>query len=143
MLLCACIDLLHARDRISQYESYRRILEEASTILRKSPNSDSIHGALLAVQGLLNHSQMVCSRSATSVRVVAKASMISPVHERSLQGHLRTRPELHGQQRSLDSPIRHHSHPGHGHVRSSNVYRSVLASSNVVSATSIIQAVRS
>ncbi len=61
MLLGACIDLLHARDRASKYESYRRILDEAVVILQKPANSDSIHGALLAVQALLNHSEMVSS----------------------------------------------------------------------------------
>lgn len=60
MLLGACFELIHAREKSYRTEIYRKILDEAERTLNKTGvNSDSIHGALLALQSLLNHSQMV------------------------------------------------------------------------------------
>jgi methylase of polypeptide subunit release factors len=59
MLLGACLELVHSRDRATRTELYRKILDEAQATLSKPVNADAIHGGLLAMQSLLNHSEMV------------------------------------------------------------------------------------
>jgi hypothetical protein len=60
MLLASCFDLIHPREKSFQAEQYKKILDEAErTLNRPAPSQDVIHGGLLALQGLLNHSGMV------------------------------------------------------------------------------------
>lgn len=58
MLLGACFELVHVREKAYRNEVYGKVLEEAERTLNKAASSDAIHGALLALQSLLNHSEM-------------------------------------------------------------------------------------
>lgn len=60
MLLGSCFELIHPRERSFKTEQYKKILDEAErTLNRPAPTQDVIHGGLLALQSLLNHSEMV------------------------------------------------------------------------------------
>jgi hypothetical protein len=60
MLLGSCLDLIHGRERAFRNEQYSKILDEAErTLDQRGASPDSIHGGLLALQSLLNHSEMV------------------------------------------------------------------------------------
>jgi len=60
MLLGSCFELIHSRELDFKVEQYKKILDEAERTLNKpAPSQDVIHGGLLALQSLLNHSEMV------------------------------------------------------------------------------------
>lgn len=60
MLLGSCLDLIHPREKSFRNEQYTKILDEAErTLDQRGASPDSIHGGLLALQSLLNHSEMV------------------------------------------------------------------------------------
>lgn len=60
MLLGACLEIIHIRDKAQQNETYKKIFDEAErTLTRGGASPDAVHGGLLALQSLLNHSQMV------------------------------------------------------------------------------------
>jgi hypothetical protein len=60
MLLGSCLDLIHGREKAFRNEQYTKILDEAErTLDQRGASPDSIHGGLLALQSLLNHSEMV------------------------------------------------------------------------------------
>jgi FKBP12-rapamycin complex-associated protein len=60
MLLGSCFELIHSREPDFKTEQYKKILDEAERTLNKpAPSQDVIHGGLLALQSLLNHSEMV------------------------------------------------------------------------------------
>lgn len=60
MLLGSCLDLIHPREKSFRNEQYSKILDEAErTLDQRGASPDSIHGGLLALQSLLNHSEMV------------------------------------------------------------------------------------
>ncbi|GHJ88255.1 hypothetical protein NliqN6_4657 [Naganishia liquefaciens] len=59
MLLGSCLDLIHPREKLFRNEQYSKILDEAErTLDQRGASPDSIHGGLLALQSLLNHSEM-------------------------------------------------------------------------------------
>lgn len=60
MLLGSCFELIHSRESQFKAQQYKKILDEAERTLNKpAPSQDVIHGGLLALQSLLNHSEMV------------------------------------------------------------------------------------
>jgi FKBP12-rapamycin complex-associated protein len=73
MLLGSCLDLIHPREKSFRNEQYTKILDEAErTLDQRGASPDSIHGGLLALQSLLNHSEMV------------RRCMHHPLHEAKL-----------------------------------------------------------
>ena len=58
MLLSACLDIIKARER-SPTETYRRIFEEAKSVLVKAGPTEAILGSLLAFGAMLNNQHIV------------------------------------------------------------------------------------
>ncbi len=78
MLLSECCDLVKQRERSVRAEIYGKILEEAKRTLEKPPSVDAIHGALLAMQSLLNHTNMVGPLTADKARRPKAHACLSP-----------------------------------------------------------------
>lgn len=58
MLLSACLDIIKAREK-SPTETYRKIFEEARSVLIKAGPTDAILGSLLAFGSMLQNQHIV------------------------------------------------------------------------------------
>ena len=58
MLLSACLDIIKAREK-SPTETYRKIFEEARSVLVKAGPTDAILGSLLAFGSMLQNQHIV------------------------------------------------------------------------------------